>query len=406
MRNSPPFTSIVLAAALALTSTALAQPVKTPEGLRQAQMPPLDLPTDTGVQVSPPDAGSTRPSTDDGRPRLVVPEGYEKLRFGGRVLLVTPADRAWVTAAIERAMTAPVTRPSTMPAEIIGRVRDSRADLIRMLSTDLAISEVRVEGWVDDGVLKALTEFEASAMINVPMVVTRDRAKALLAGGWENPAFRFNRLTGEVGFSQTLVISTDEDSPDALVPFLYDPTAPEEDRIAQLATALGNLDASVLRARAQRGQFILQAALLRFIGNGVLEDLNLRDDQGWLAAGLSGILTAKYTSMLSGVPRRQIVQAMTIEPARGRGIPARSIDLLAPLDPNAMRREMILPYVDAVRRKSVRAMDELVLRKGDEVIPLLLTKVRELKPADGTALRLLVEETTGVDLTPWLRSGG
>lgn len=349
-------------------------------------------------------APSTVPTSGPARPRLEVPPGFVRIDVGTRHLLIEPADEAWVREAVAEAGKLPVTRPSTLPADLLAAVTSRFDEVVARIAEDLAADKGAVGKSVEQALKRTLEDFESRPVESVGMVTTRERLRELGRRGWENPSFRYNRVADEVYFSDAFVLSSDVDAADSLVPMVYDATLAADARLRSIVEGFRRLDAVVLRAKSQRGQFLLQAALLRVLGEHTLPGSELKPDQEWLRVGVVGVLTAKYTSMLSGVPRRAVVEAMTADPRRG-GLRARTIDLLGPMDPAVMRREAVMPYADALRRKSVKVADDLVLRHGDEVLPRILRAVAEKKPADGKALVEVVREVTGTDITPWLRPG-
>lgn len=350
-----------------------------------------------------PEANPTTQPAPTTRPRLVIPPGFVRLDLGHRRFLIHPADETWVRRAADAAP--PATRPTTLPADLVRNVESRRDNIITLLAADLDVPPQRIQSFLDNDLLPTLRDFDQSNIATVALVATRQQIRAALDAGWSNPAIRHTPGTDDILFSQVMVVPTDPDSADALVPFLVLPDQPEPDRIAKLAQELANLDESILRARSQRAQFLLQATLVRFIGSDILGELNLPPDTEWIAAGITGTLTAKYTSALSGVPRRTVIEAMTAEPRRSPPgfVHAASIDLLNPLDISALRPGALLPYADAVRRKSVAAIDHLLFLHTDAVLPKLLQSIRTAPPATSPDLVARIRDLTGTDLSDKLR---
>jgi hypothetical protein len=316
-------------------------------------------------------------------------------------MVVEAKDKAWIERAVLAAQ--PATRPSTMPADVVATIRRLHSELEQGLSSDLDVDKAVVSNWIDKTLIPNLEEFDNSPAEIVGLVTTKERMKQELAAGWETPALRYDRGKNEVYPSTTIVLSDDIDSAEALWPLLYDGAKPEEDRVRELTKVWEGIDAMSQRAKAQRGQFLLQAMLLKFVGEEVMAGYKLGADQEWLAVGVAGDTTAKYLSMLTGLPRRAIVEAMISD--RRAYIRSGSVDLLHPMSPASMRQEAILPYTDAFRRKSVKVVDELILRGGEEAVPKVLRAVKEKKPGDGKALAGLIKEVTGVEVEGWLRPG-
>lgn len=343
-------------------------------------------------------ASTTQPTS---RPRLVVPQGFVRLDIGERHFLIEPSDEAWVRQAVAKAQ--PATRPSTMPSDLLGTIKDRREELLAAMVTDLGVSREVVEKWLDEKLVPAITELGELKVAVVTMVSHRTRVRDLMASGWEAPVFRYNRAMNEVYQVPVAVMGSDTEAADALVPAIYDPAQSVEERIAKLASELAVVEGDVLEAKSQRAQYYVQMGLVELIGNDVLRKLELKPDQEWFLMGGTGVLTAKYLAQMTGVPRRLIVRAMGAE--NPRGVRTTTIDLLHPIGRENLRKDAVLPYMDAFRRKSVRVMDDVLLRAGDEAIAKMLTAVREKKPATGDDLVKLVLQVTGVDVGPKLKAG-
>lgn len=372
----------------------------------------LQSPT-TAPATPPTTSPATTRSAPTTRPRLTVPPGHVRMNIDGRHFILRPDDEAFIRATLPTVP--PTTRPSTLPVDLLNTLRERTDEIATLLAADLDISPDATRAFLNDRLIAALADFDTSPVESVLFITSRPRLAELLKTGWENPSVRLNRGTGDAEFSQILVIPTDPDSIDAVVPILLPETIPPDPaaRAAKFIADVESLDSSIIRARAQRGQFILQATLVRFIGNETLGQLKLPADQEWLASGITGALTAKYTSLISGLPRRAIVYAMVYEPPQGRTPPGyirtAGINLLSPVNPVDLRPQALLPYADALRRKSVAAVDELILRHGDQVLPKLLDALRSpqppatTRPATGPELVQLIQDLTGTDVTPFLR---
>lgn len=351
-------------------------------------------------------SSSTRATTGSAgratsRPRLVTPAGFVRMEISGRQFMIEPGDEAWVREAVAKVR--PATRPSTMPSDVVERLKEGREEFARMVAGDLGVEAEVVGKWVDEKLVPALVELQEVPTAVVTMVSYHDRVRDLMKQGWEVPAFQYNRATNEVYRVPVAAVSSDFDSVDALVPAAFEPKDAVEKRIEKLANELAVVDSDLLEAKGRRGEYLVQVGLIGLVGNDVLSKLELKPDQEWLLAGATGVLTAKYMSHLTGIPRRMIVKAMSSE--NPRGLRTSSLDLLHPIDKQNLRREALLPYMDAFRRKSVRAVDDLLLRHGDEVLPKILAAIREKKPATGIDLVKLVQEISGTDPTPMLQAG-
>lgn len=340
------------------------------------------------------------------RPGWVLPEGFVRLEVGGRKFLVTPDEEKWVREAAEHVVAA--SRPTTMPEDLLATLAGQKDDIVARLAADLAVDPKMTEEWVSgsgDRTLKGVLEkFAGAKTFTVFLVGSIDRVSQAMEGGWETPTLRYNRQMKKLVPSQTVVLADTEDSPYVIQPVLYDAaTRLEEERAGWLEGQLSEFDHQVANTRSEDGMRLVQASMIYFAGDRGFGGLTLRPDQEWLKAGVVGAVTAKYTSLVTGVPRRRIVTMMTYE-RRGM-LHTTAVDLLAPMEAKDMVPELIPAYASAVSRKSIKVIDELTLHAGDGAIGKIMAAVKEKKPADGAALVALVREITGVDLTAQLRSG-
>ena len=60
-------------------------------------------------------------------------------------------------------------------------------------------------------------------------------------------------------------------------------------------------------------------------------------------------------------------------------------------------------YLDALRRKSAAVINDWLIRAGTGAVGKIIAAAKQSKPADGEALAKLIQEKTGIDLTPALR---
>jgi hypothetical protein len=216
--------------------------------------------------------------------------------------------------------------------------------------------------------------------------------------GWENPRLHYNRITGEVDYTAALTMNDNREMAEALVPILYQGDWDEPRRREELTKALGDIQAGIAQGVAARGRMVVESAFAQLIGEKVLLPLNLKQDQEWFGVGLIGVLTAKYSSPLLGIPRNRLIEQMTYEP---RGTPVRSapIDLIHPTDPAALRRQYVPYYVDALRRKSTAVIATWTRQAGDQAIPKILFSLKQQMPPDGPGIVTRINQLTGIDLS-------
>ncbi len=362
--------------------------------LAGGQTTPSTAPADPAPTTTP----ATAPAAT--RPIAPLPPGYDRMVVGNRVAYVLPADAAWVKAVLEK--TPATTRPTTMPDDILARVRSGGPAVVKSLAEEVALPEAEVAKAFEDHLTKPLVEFSALPA-NIPLwVVTRGNLKALVKDGsdgkpWVHPRFRYNRSANDVAFNLQVNVGEAGSEADEMLPALIDDGKPEAENAAKLTQIVLDVEQSVARARSGRGLYLVQRGMIQILGESVIIPLKLAPDQQWFGLGLIGVVSARYTAVLTGISRDQVIFQMTAEP---RGVPFRaaSIDLLKPIDLASMRPGYAMQYIEATRRKSVAVVDKWMDLAGGGGLAKTLTALRENKPVSIAGLRDLVKKASGADL--------
>jgi hypothetical protein len=330
-----------------------------------------------------------------------LPPGYDRITAGGRLAYVLPADEAWVKAVLEKAPA--VTRPSTMPDEVLTRVKGSAPALVKALSAEVGLSEAELTPAFQEFLVKPLAELSA---MNDPVpvwVISRPRLLELVksggAGGkpWVHPRFRYNRVADDVSFSLQLSLGEGTTEAERIIPALIDDAKPQPEREAELTRILGQLEQSVAGARSGRGMYLVQRGMIQMLGEKVVVPLKLAPEQQWFGLGLIGVVSARYTAVLTGVSRDQVLAQMTAEP-RGAAFRASGVDLLKPMDLASMKPAYAMQYIEATRRKSVAVVDRWMDLAGSDGLAKTLKDLRETKPVGVQGLRDLVKKASGAEL--------
>ena len=384
--------------------------MKTPHSLLAAVVV-VALFTQSASAGAPPDgaAGGAAPAgapaaSQPAPPRkVVVPEGFKPLAINGRNVLIEPADEAWVTAALSKIE--PTTKPATLPANLLQKLTSQREALLRQVAIDLALRDLTAAARTYDlelvAPIRTLDNYRPPVFY---LVASSDRIGELLRAGWTDPHFYYNRAADAVSFNPAGMLTADRPQDEVIFPATYDPKATPEEKGQALANSVAAIEESIQQSIEIRARTLVGAQLASIIQTQGVEPLALKEDQQWFGLGLASVLSAKYASMITGDARADLIKMLTAEhPANP--IPTTAVDLLHPLSVTDMRQDMLPAYFDAVRRKSARAMQSLAEKAGDAAIPKAITAIREKKPADGPAMVKVVQEATGVDLTPMLGRG-
>jgi len=348
----------------------------------------------SGQQPAAPTApGATPPAP---RFKMVVPPGYEQVKGEGFTAVCLARDVGWVKQAV--AGVKPATRPTTMPADVLKHVTENRAAVVKQMVADFALADDKQpNAFFDDGLIPTLKKLDALRPSLFLLVTTKQQLKDLVETGWGEPRFRMNRVANDVSIDDRVAMSLDREMDDTVLPAFYDERQTPEERGKKLTAEVQKFKDDLVRTIAGEAQPAVFNRLGQFIDEQVFQPLKLRQDQMWLAMGVNGYFGGKYGSALTGVGRDVWVQMMTYEDRRFP-VSSRAIDLLHPADASTLRPEAVPLYTQAMRRKSIAAVNKWATEKGDAALTKVLVAVRAKTPADGAALVKLVQELTGADL--------
>jgi hypothetical protein len=350
------------------------------------------------AQKAPPAAPPAPPATAPVAPPyvLVMPPGHQKVTAAGHNALCLPADAQWVTKAL--AETKPATRPTTMPADVLKRVTDNRAAVVKQMVADLALADDKQPNRVfDEQIIPTLKKLDAIKPSVYFLVCTREQLRELTKGGWGEPRYHYNRLANEASVDDNIMLSLDRPMGDAVLPVFYTDKEAPDTRAQNLARGIQQFDTEMATRISQQSQPLVFNFLAEHIGQTYFDPMKLRRDQQWLALGVTGYLTSKYAGQLTPTPREAWLKGMTFDDPR-YPIGSKSIDLTHPAEEASMRPIAVPYYNQALRRKAMTVVMRWAEKGGEPSITKAIVAVRAKPPADGAALIKLIQETTGVDL--------
>lgn len=352
---------------------------------------------DAGGQTMPSTAASSPASAPTTRRAIVVPPGFTRISESGREAICLLDDEPWVRAALASAP--PTTRPSTMPIDLLERAQQHRAAIVGQIQQDLGFEDATIiNEMFDQKLLPMLRQFDELAPPIIYMPTSRRKLRDLLRDGWEDPRFYYNRAADDVQFRMSVNLTIDQNADDTLLPALYEPADEPERRKQILIDTVRTSEAEVISAMSDRSQFLTQMAFVALVSEQAMNPLKLTPEQAWFGLGTSGFLSAKYASPILGMPREELVAAMTFEHPRNP-VKAAPVDLLHPTPASELRERYVALYLDAMRRKSIAAVAEWTKQAGEDAIGKTLAAMRAAPPSDGAALVELIKQTTGADLT-------
>ncbi len=353
------------------------------------------LATFASAQTPPASAPASQPAPR----KLVIPPGFKLITVNGRNALAEPLDVPWVTTALGKIPA--MSKASTQPATYLQKLAENRESIIRQMMADVSTNDPAplAHGYDYDltPAMKKLDDLHPPIFF---LVTTPDRLSAIMKAGWQDPHFYYNRAADSVSFSLNGALTTDHAMDDIAVPTMYDVKEDADKHGDSLVAQVSGFEASIAKEVDMRARVVLGSGFAQIINNTAFEPLKPKEDQVWFGVGVASLLSAKYAAMITGEPRQQLVGALIYEHPQAP-LKMSAIDLLHPTDIKTLRPEMIPAYLDTVRRKSCRAIEYMVEKGGgDSAIAKASAAFRDKKPADGPALVKVVQEASGVDLTP------
>ena len=343
-------------------------------------------------------APATSPATTTpARYAFPIPPGYERITGGGHTAVCTPEDAPWVRKALESVK--PATRPTTMPSDLLRRLGESRAALIKQMTADLALPDDKVPTEFVDG--KLTDTLRKLNNVQVPIiffVITRDKLRDLTKTGWGEPRFRYNRAAEAASYDDNVMVSIDRPMDDSPLPAFYEPNHTPEQRVENLAKGITTFEGQLSNLISQQSQTGVFNLFAQHLGEKHFEPLKLPRDQQWLISGIASFLSAKYSALITNIPRENWLRGLVFENPQTM-LASDPIDLLNPVPESAMKPAAVPFYTQAMRRKSTVAIIKLVQAGGEGAIPQSLIALVKNKPATGKDLVAVVQKATGVDLS-------
>jgi hypothetical protein len=377
----------------------------------------INAPSAVAQSAAPaPGVALAAPATQAYVPRLaVVPPGFHDITVGGTRIFCDPADDAWVKQGV--AAVGPVTRPTTMPDDLLGRVQLLRGPITTAIMQDMALTDQKpVDAIFDDkanGMLIVLNKLINLKPPVIFMPVSRAKLAVMLQAGWSDPHFRYNRFAGDVEHSNDIALSIDHPMDDTVMWVEIKDTDSPKDRAAALAGAIHDFQDSYGQSLSVLVQGGIRNVFSDFIYLKVMEPMGFPLSTAWFPRGIAGVYGIKYTTMLTGSSRADLENALSADdpqnPLSGSGL-----DLIHPLDPAGMHPELIPLYDQALMRKSAAIVNMWVKQGGDGVVAKTLPVLRPRVQMTGDdkktpvlnistdELLKTIQTATGIDLTPAL----
>lgn len=346
-------------------------------------------------------AQTTAPTTAPEPYRVTPPPGFERVEAGGLVAFCEPADVEWVRGVLTTLP--PTTRPSTMPAELAQKIDAARGAMWDILARELlATDRAGFEKFVDDKLLVEVRKFETMKTPIFYLVTSGERLKQLMAAGWTDRNYYYNRVADDISFAPGLNLRTDGESDELLLPAWYRQEDPADARAERLKQVVVESRLNLLQSIANRAQFVAQLQIIEFLRESVFAPLKLRAEQEWFATGAATIVSAQMITAASGRDLPQLILEMIVEPGN---TPYRMtmVNLLRPTNLDDLRPEYVPFYREAVRRKSTAVVWLWLQQGGRDSLSKLMAQVRKQRPEGGNALLEAMRQVNGVDVTQWVQ---
>jgi hypothetical protein len=344
----------------------------------------------------PPAAPAAAPANPP-RFQFVMPAGFEKVVVAGHTAVCQPQDVAWVRQALGEVK--PATRPTTMPADVLRRIKENRAAVTRQMVTDFAAPDEKGPNrFFDDLLIPTLTKLDELRPPMFLLVCTQEKLRQLVADGWGEPRFRYNRVANEVSYDDRISLAIDRPMDDNVLPAIYGEKDAAEAKAKRLTAQVQKLDLDLVRSIANESLPAVFNRLGQFIDEEYFAPLKLRRDQLWLAMGVNGYFSGKYGSQLTGYARESWVRDVTYEDRRFP-VSAGAIDLTHPVEESALKPGAGPYYAQAMRRKAVAAVVKWVEKAGEGSVTKVIVALRKGVPADGPGLVKLIKDVAGVDVS-------
>src|SRR5204863_9255355 len=131
----------------------------------------------------PASAPATPPATAPARHQVIVPPGFIKVEASERTALCEPADKEWVTKALDELQ--PSARPTTMPSDLADTLAAKRDELLSQMSKDLGLTDTTATVKLLNE--QVIPDLQKMADIRPPMfylVCSKQKLLDLVHGGW------------------------------------------------------------------------------------------------------------------------------------------------------------------------------------------------------------------------------
>jgi hypothetical protein len=325
-----------------------------------------------------------------------MPPGMQLITVGTHHALCPPEYAQVAREGLEKLT--PVTRPTTTASTMLEKLAASRQTLIEQMTADLGLPRQKVTAFLDGPLKLALEDVAGLQAQSYLIVATEQQLTDAMKSGWHAPMFHYNKLIDRAIFDPQVLVTSGRKQDDMVLFSVVKPGEPDAQITQDMIDQLHAFDGGFAYGGSQEALLQVRTQLVKFMGDDVVMPLNLPASQQWFGMGLLGALECKYASILSGIPRSELVAAGTAD-TQSNPLLSAPIDLLHEFDPNDIKPQFMPYYLDAASRKATRVVDKIMNKAGDAAVLEIINSIRGTHPADNAALVKIINDDTGMDIT-------
>lgn len=292
----------------------------------------------------------------------------------------------------------PATMPTTMASDMLQKLAASRQALAAAMVADLALPPEKVAAFLDGPLRTKLRQTDLIHPRFFIIVASQDELTAALKSGWSAPRFHYNPMADATVYDPAIPVALRESQDDIVLWTQVRPGQSDDDICTNMKLQIHNFQTGFAYASSQEARLQGRMQLVSFINDNIILPLKLPDTEQWFGYGVAGVLSSKYESMFTGIPRDTLTTIISSDSANNP-IQSAPIDLFHEFDTSTIKPDYLPLYIDAIGRKGTAVVARLVARAGDAAILEIVNSIRAKMPRDNAALVEIIKEDTGVDLT-------
>jgi hypothetical protein len=329
----------------------------------------------------------------------VIPPGFHSITVADRTVFCLPSDDDWVRDALGGLQ--PATRPTTLPSDLITNIQQRRDEITKQAMAELGLTDPKpLNELFDLKLAPLLKDLLAIKPTVYYLVASRPQLIKLLKDGWSDPRYRYLRFANDVAYSFDVNLAIDAKTDDSVMWAELHDDAPQNRGKALLHTVT-DFDGGFLNTLSMLSQLGTRNEFDELIRTEVTDPLKLPPGLQWFGRAIDMIYAIKYESMLTGASRRDQVANLVGGNPRNP-LHSQPLNLLEPIDPASMKPDYVGLYNEALIHKGAGVVAAWIAKGGDGVLAKALPAFRANPPATAADLVKIIQQSTGIDITPAL----